>query len=114
MLEMKELVKRYGNFTAVDHLTLTVPDGSIYGFVGPNGAGKTTLLNILTGRLSYDGGHVAFGQGRTAGVIDQMPDFPPESTVEDILRLAFKESDEVAAAMDALLGEQMGVGGSPP
>ena len=35
MLEMKELVKRYGNFTAVDHLTLTVPDGSIYGFVGP-------------------------------------------------------------------------------
>ena len=40
MLEMKELVKRYGNFTAVDHLSLTVPDGSIYGFVGPNGAGK--------------------------------------------------------------------------
>ena len=63
------------------------------------------MLNILTGRLSYDGGHVAFGQGRTAGVIDQMPDFPPESTVEDILRLAFKESDEVAAAMDALTDE---------
>ncbi len=40
-----------------------------------------------------------------AGVIDQMPDFSAESTVEDILRLAFKESDEVAAAMDALTDE---------
>ena len=93
MIEVRDLVKRYGDRNAVDHLSFTVEDGQIFGFLGPNGAGKTTLLNILTGRLSYDGGHVAFGQGRTAGVIDQMPDFPPESTVEDILRLAFKESD---------------------
>ena len=50
MLEMKELVKRYGNFTAVDHLSLTVPDGSIYGFVGPNGAGKTTTMRIMAGQ----------------------------------------------------------------
>ena len=58
MLEMKELVKRYGNFTAVDHLTLTVPDGSIYGFVGPNGAGKTTTMRIMAGLLQATEGSI--------------------------------------------------------
>ena len=60
MLEMKELVKRYGNFTAVDHLTLTVPDGSIYGFVGPNGAGKTTAFNCITGVYEPTNGRISF------------------------------------------------------
>lgn len=58
MLEMKELVKRYGNFTAVDHLTLTVPDGSIYGFVGPNGAGKTTTMRMMAGLLQATEGSI--------------------------------------------------------
>ena len=73
--------------------------------MGANGAGKTTLLNILTGRLPYDGGHVSLGAGKNAGVIDQMPDFPDDATVEDVLRLAFRESDEITAAMDALTDE---------
>lgn len=58
MLEMKELVKRYGNFTAVDRLTLTVPDGSIYGFVGPNGAGKTTTMRMMAGLLQATEGSI--------------------------------------------------------
>jgi ABC-2 type transport system ATP-binding protein len=43
------LVKRYGNITALDHLDLEVPEGSLFGFLGPNGAGKTTTIRLLTG-----------------------------------------------------------------
>lgn len=58
MLEIKDLVKRYGKFTAVDHLSLSVPEGSIYGFVGPNGAGKTTTMRIMAGLLTATEGSV--------------------------------------------------------
>jgi ABC-2 type transport system ATP-binding protein len=43
------LVKRYGEITALDHLDLEVPPGSLFGFLGPNGAGKTTTIRLLTG-----------------------------------------------------------------
>ena len=48
IIETKNLVKRYGKFTAVNGLSIEVPAGSIYGFVGPNGAGKTTTMRVLT------------------------------------------------------------------
>jgi ABC-2 type transport system ATP-binding protein len=48
IIETKDLVKKFGKFTAVNSLSLQVPAGSIYGFVGPNGAGKTTTMRILT------------------------------------------------------------------
>ena len=48
IIETKDLVKRFGKFTAVNGLSLEVPVGSIYGFVGPNGAGKTTTMRMLT------------------------------------------------------------------
>ena len=43
------LCKRYGSETCVDHLSLQVPEGAVYGFLGPNGAGKTTTLKMLLG-----------------------------------------------------------------
>ncbi len=48
------LTKRYGDVLALDHLTLDVPAGAIFGFLGPNGAGKTTTLRLLTG-LAHGG-----------------------------------------------------------
>lgn len=48
IIETKDLVKKFGKFTAVNGLSLEVPAGSIYGFVGPNGAGKTTTMRMLT------------------------------------------------------------------
>ena len=48
IIETRDLVKRYGKFTAVNGLSVEVPDGAIYGFVGPNGAGKTTTMRVLT------------------------------------------------------------------
>ncbi len=104
-ISVQNLTKYYGDKLILQDITFDVQPGEKVAILGANGAGKTTLLHILTGRLPYDGGHVSIGQGHTAGVIDQMPDFPPESTVEDILRLAFHESDEIIAAMDELTDE---------
>ena len=52
MIEVKDLVKKYGDHTAVDHLSFTVERGQILGFLGPNGAGKTTTMNMITGYIS--------------------------------------------------------------
>ena len=49
MIEIHDLTKRYGDFTAVDHLSLTAAAGEIFGFLGPNGAGKTTTIRIVSG-----------------------------------------------------------------
>ncbi len=51
-VELNEVTKRFGTFTAVDHLTLNVPTGSVYGFIGPNGSGKTTTLRMIM-RIIY-------------------------------------------------------------
>lgn len=58
MLKIKELVKNYGKFTAVDRLSLSVGKGAVCGFVGPNGAGKTTTMRIMAGLLKATGGSV--------------------------------------------------------
>ena len=58
MIEVKDLVKKYGNHVAVDHLSFTIEKGKIYGFLGPNGAGKSTTMNIMTGYLGATEGKV--------------------------------------------------------
>ena len=52
-IEVKQLTKRFGTFTAVDHISFEVEPGEIFGFLGANGAGKTTLFRILTTCLLY-------------------------------------------------------------
>ena len=59
MVELKDIVKRYGDHTAVDHLTFTMEKGKIYGFLGPNGAGKSTTMNIMTGYIAASSGTVS-------------------------------------------------------
>lgn len=58
MIEVKNLVKKYGNHTAVDHLSFQLEKGRVYGFLGPNGAGKSTTMNIMTGYLGATEGQV--------------------------------------------------------
>ena len=62
MLECKNITKKFGNFTALDNVSIEVPDGKIFGLLGPNGAGKTTLIRIINritiptdGRVYFDG-----------------------------------------------------------
>ena len=58
MVEVRELTKSFDGHAALDGLTLTVPDGAIYGLVGPNGSGKSTLLRHVTGIFRQDSGEV--------------------------------------------------------
>lgn len=56
-VELSGLTKQFGDFTAVNGLTLTIPAGKIYGFLGPNGSGKSTTIRMLTGVLAPSGGN---------------------------------------------------------
>ena len=58
MLEIRELTKKFGDFTALDNLSMTVPKGAVYGLVGPNGAGKSTAIRHITGIYRPDSGTV--------------------------------------------------------
>ena len=58
MLEMKNVTKTFGDFKALDDLTMTIPQGAVYGLVGPNGAGKSTAIRHLTGIYRPDSGEI--------------------------------------------------------
>ncbi|HEV2690643.1 MAG TPA: ABC transporter ATP-binding protein [Bryobacteraceae bacterium] len=60
-VETRDLVKRFGDFTAVDHVTLSVARGEIFGFLGPNGAGKSTTIRMLCGLLRPTSGSATVG-----------------------------------------------------
>jgi ABC-type multidrug transport system ATPase subunit len=61
MIECDQLTKRFGAFTAVDHVTFTVAKGSIFGFLGPNGSGKSTVIRMLCGILEPSEGSARIG-----------------------------------------------------
>ena len=61
MIKIEELKVSYGDYLAVDNLSLHIPRGELFAFLGPNGAGKTTTIKALTGLLSQDSGIVQIG-----------------------------------------------------
>lgn len=82
MLCVKNLVKKFGKFTAVDNLSLEIGEGQIFGFVGANGAGKTTTIKIIAGLLPQTSGEVAIDgvdisayPRQVKRMIGYMPDF---------------------------------------
>ena len=68
MIEVKNLVKRYGDHTAVDHLSFQIEKGKIYGFLGPNGAGKSTTMNMITGYIASTEGTVVMRQKNVSDI----------------------------------------------
>ena len=56
LLEIKNVVKTYGDFTALNNVSLTIPRGSVFGLLGPNGAGKTSLIRIINQITMQDTG----------------------------------------------------------
>jgi len=95
LIEVKNLVKKYGNHTAVDHLNFTIEEGHVYGFLGPNGAGKSTTMNIMTGYLGATEGEVLINghdilkePEEAKKQIGYLPELPPlymEMTVHEYL-----------------------------
>ncbi len=95
MIEVKNAVKRFDGFAALDGATLSVPAGSVYGLVGPNGAGKSTLIRHLTGIFRQDEGSIRLGgedvwenaalKSRIAAIPDDWYYFL-QSTVRDMMR----------------------------
>ena len=63
VVEIKNLVKRYGELVALDHFNLEIKEGEIFGLLGPNGSGKTTTIHCLLSLLQYDKGEIKiFGE----------------------------------------------------
>lgn len=95
MIELQNLTKRYGNLTAVDHLTCTIEPGKLYGFLGINGAGKTTTMNMITGCLAPTEGSVTIcgedlflnpvAAKRHIGYLPERPPLYPDLTVREYL-----------------------------
>ena len=67
LLEINNLVKRFGGLAAVSDVTMSVGEGEIRGIIGPNGAGKTTLFNLISGALSVTSGTIHFNGKRVSG-----------------------------------------------
>ena len=68
VIEVKDVIMRFGGVTAVDHLNMAIPKGSIVGLIGPNGAGKTTAFNVITGFYTPTEGDVFFKGKKITGV----------------------------------------------
>ena len=100
MIEVQNLTKRYGRFTAVDDVSFRVERGEILGFLGPNGAGKTTTMRILTGYMpATDGKAVVAGfdifdqpveAKRRIGYLPETPPLYPDMTVAEYLSFVAK------------------------
>lgn len=98
MIKVTGLCKKYGTYTALDHLDFTIEEGKIYGFLGPNGAGKSTTMNILTGYLQATEGTVLIAgvdirkhpeQAKAKiGYLPEQPPLYPDMTVQEYLEFA--------------------------
>lgn len=117
MIQVENLVKRYGGHVAVDGLTFTVEQGKIYGFLGPNGAGKTTTMNVMTGYIAADGGSVVIDghdilkeplkAKACIGYLPEVPPLYPDMTVREFLLFAAELKKLPKAERKARVNELM-------
>ena len=99
-ISVNNLIKSYQTGDDVlKGLTFSVNEGEKVAILGPNGCGKTTLFKILTGSLDYDSGSVSIANGKRLGLISQIPVFPDDWSVENVLRSANAELDNIQLKM---------------
>src|SRR5210317_2228129 len=67
ILAIEHITKKFGDFKAVDDISITVNRGEIFGFIGPNGAGKTTTIKMIAGLLKPDAGQITINKRNLAG-----------------------------------------------
>ena len=98
-ITVNQLNKYYSDFHLLQDISFEVYPGQRVGIVGPNGCGKTTLFNILTGKEPYDSGELSLREGARVALLDQLPEYPADTTVRQVLMQAF---DEISAMGDEL------------
>lgn len=117
MIEVKNLVKKYGSHLAVDGISFTVEQGQIYGFLGPNGAGKSTTMNIMTGYIGATSGEVLINGHNilkepelAKASIGYLPELPPlytDMTVMEYLKFVAElkkiPKNAIAEAVDEVV-----------
>ena len=91
-LEIKDVTKKFGSFTAVDHLSISIPDKEMFGFLGANGAGKTTtfrmilgLMNPTNGSITWDGKRIDYSTSPIIGYLPEERGLYPKLKVRDQL-----------------------------
>ena len=117
MIEVKNLVKKYGDHVAVDHLNFTVEKGQILGFLGPNGAGKSTTMNMLTGYISMTEGSVTINgfdiyeepeeAKKAIGYLPELPPVYPDMTVREYLKFVMDVKKVPRGQRAAMLSDIM-------
>ena len=99
MIQIENLVKRFGSKYAVDDISFSIDEGEVVGFLGPNGAGKSTTMNIITGYMSSTSGTVSIGGmdilenptevKRFIGYLPEQPPLYPDMTVKEYLNFVY-------------------------
>ena len=117
MIELKDLTKKFGDFTAVDGLSFTIGTGEFFGLLGPNGAGKTTTISMLStvllptsGEIRIDGTRLtraASEQKRKLAVITQEYSMRQDMTMDEVMeyqgRLYYMPKKEIKRRSEELL-----------
>ena len=108
-LSIQGLIKAFEqDKNILNGLSFDVNNGERIGILGKNGAGKTTLFRILTGEVHPDEGSIMIASGKRIGLISQIPVYPGEYTVEDVLKTAHERIFELEAKMTELTAQMAG------
>lgn len=118
MIEVKNLVKKYGDHAAVDDLSFTVETGKVIGFLGPNGAGKSTTMNIITGYIAPTSGEVLVNgidvneepekAKKHIGYLPEIPPLYPDLRVREYLTFVAELKKVERAKRDVTVHKIMG------
>ncbi len=123
MIEVKKLVKTFGDFRALDGLDINVPSGAVYGLVGPNGAGKSTVIRHITGILKQDSGEVkvdgedVFENNAVKARIAYIPDdvfYYTQASVNDMMKFYRDMYPKFDMERFSSLGKVFGIKTSSP
>ena len=102
-ISVKNVVKAFEEGKNIlDGISFEVNEGERVGLLGANGAGKTTLFRVIVGEYESDEGEVVLGTGKRAGLISQIPVYPPEYTTEDVLKTAHEAVYRIRARLERI------------